>query len=149
MSDVYKPKGRETGEGLNPPNIKSNVIQNEYDKEINKMASLISDTDIERLEKVRDILKEIKELNLDFGLSNIIETESNSTLVFRIDGLVKRDWLEEEERKLANKLKLDCLILPCNMELDKAIKRKRLIFNCETKTLYDGGKITEEITKIF
>ena len=38
MDDVYKPKGRETGEGLNPPNIKSNVIQNEYDKEINKMA---------------------------------------------------------------------------------------------------------------
>lgn len=46
------------------------------------MASLISDNDIKRLEKVRDILKEIKELNIDFGISNIIETESNTTLVF-------------------------------------------------------------------
>ena len=30
------------------------------------MAKWISDEDIERLEKVRDILKEIKELDLDF-----------------------------------------------------------------------------------
>lgn len=90
------------------------------------MASLISDNDIERLEKVRDILKEIKELDLDFGISNIIETESNSTLVFKCDALVKREWLEEEERKLANKLNSDCLILPCNIELGKAIKRKRI-----------------------
>ena len=58
------------------------------------MASLelFTDKDIERLEKVRDIPKEIK----------------------------------EEERKLTNKLKLDCLILPCNIELEKAIKRKRI-----------------------
>lgn len=92
------------------------------------MASLelFTDKDIERLEKVRDILKEIKELDLDFGISNIIEAESNSTLVFKCDGLVKREWLKEEERKLTNKLKLDCLILPCNIELEKAIKRKRI-----------------------
>ena len=111
------------------------------------MASWISDTDIERLEKVRDILKEIKELDLDFGLSNIIETESNSTLVFRIDGLVKRDWLEEEERKLTNKLQLDCLILPCNMELDKAIKRKRVMLDCETMTIFDNEKLVKSITR--
>ena len=111
------------------------------------MESLISDTDIERLEKVRDILKEIKELDFDFGISNIIETESNSTLVFKLDGLVKRDWLEEEERKLANKLKLDCLILPCNMELDKAIKRKRIMLNCETMTIFDNEKLVKSITR--
>lgn len=111
------------------------------------MASWISDNDIKRLEKVRDILKEIKELDLDFGISNIIETESNSTLVFKMDGLVKRDWLEEEERKLTNKLKLDCLILPCNMELDKAIKRKRVMIDCETTTIFDNEKVVKAITK--
>ena len=111
------------------------------------MASWISDNDIERLEKVRDILKEIKELDFDFGISNIIETESNSTLVFKMDGLVKRDWLEEEERKLTNKLKLDCLILPCNMELDKAIKRKRVMIDCETTTIFDNEKLVKGITK--
>ena len=90
------------------------------------MKSWISDNDIERLEKVRDILKEIKELDLDFGISNIIEAENNTTLVFKCDGLFTREWLEKEERKLTNKLKLDCLILPCNIELEKAIKRKRI-----------------------
>lgn len=90
------------------------------------MASWISDTDIERLEKVRDILKQIKELNLDFGISNIIEADNKTTLVFKCDSLLKREWLEEEERKLADKLKLDCLILPCNIELEKAIKRKSI-----------------------
>ncbi len=111
------------------------------------MASIISDNDIERLEKVRDILKEIKELNLGFGISNIIEAESNSILVFKIDGLVKRDWLEEEERKLTNKLKLDCLILPCNMELDTAIKRKRVMIDCETMAIFDNNKLVKSITK--
>lgn len=100
------------------------------------MASWISDTDIERLEKVRDILKEIKKLDLDFGISNIIEADNKTTLVFKCDSLLKREWLEEE-RKLANKLQLDCLILPCNIELNKAIKRKRIWYNSETNTFYD------------
>ena len=111
------------------------------------MASIISDNDIERLEKVRDILKEIKELNLDFGISNIIETKNNSTLVFKCDALVKREWIEEEERKLTNRLKLDCLILPCNMELDKAIKRERVMIDCETMTIFDNEKIAKTITR--
>ena len=45
------------------------------------MAKWISDEDIERLEKVRDILKEIKELDLDFGISNIIEAEYITVLI--------------------------------------------------------------------
>ena len=111
------------------------------------MASLISDNDIKRLEKVRDILKEIKELNLDFGISNIIETESNTTLVFKCDGLLKREDLEKEEIKLADKLRLDCLLLPCNIELDKAIKRKRVWIETETNFFDDGEKISTEIKK--
>ena len=89
------------------------------------MASWISDNDIERLEKVRDILKEIKDLNLGFGISNIIETQSDTILVFNFDGLVRREWLQEEERRLTNKLKLDCLVLPCNMKIDKAINKEK------------------------
>lgn len=111
------------------------------------MAEWISNKDIERLEKVRDILKEIKELDLNFGISNIIEAENNSTLVFRCESLLKREWLEEEERKLANKLKLDCLILPCNMELDKAINRKRVMLDCETMTIFDNEKLVKSITR--
>lgn len=111
------------------------------------MASFITDNDIERLEKVRDILKEIKELDLDFGISNIIEAESNTTLVFKCDGLLKREWLEVEETKLANKLKLDCLVLPCNMKLDKAIKRKRVWIDCETMTIFDNDKLVKSITR--
>ena len=111
------------------------------------MASLISDKDIERLEKVRDILKEIKELNLDFGISNIIEAESNSTLVFKFDGLVKKEYLYEVERELIDKLKLDCLVLPCNLELDKAIKRKEATIDCETTTIFADEKIEKIIKK--
>lgn len=111
------------------------------------MASLISDNDIKRLEKVRDILKEIKELNLDFGISNIIETESNTTLVFKCNGLLKKEDLEKEEIKLVDKLRLDCLLLPCNIELDKAIKRKRVMLDCETMTIFDNDKLVKSITR--
>jgi len=55
MSDVYKPKGRETGEGLNPPNTKSNVIV------VRGSEGIVEFTEEEFLARFAIVLKELVE----------------------------------------------------------------------------------------
>ena len=92
------------------------------------MAGWISDKDIENLEKikqllseVKQILKEIRELDNNFSLSNIIETNEDTVLIFNCECLYKKDYKEEMERKLTDILQHKCIILSNGLTLDKAI----------------------------
>lgn len=90
------------------------------------MASLelFTDKDIERLEKVKQLLQDIKELNIEFKLSNVIEAE------------------------LTDKLQIHCVVLPMNTMLEKGIKRESNKVDFETITFYaDGEVIREETTQ--
>ena len=42
----------------------------------------IADKDIERLEKVKQLLQDIKEIDSSFKLSNVIEADEDTTLIF-------------------------------------------------------------------
>lgn len=113
------------------------------------MDSLISDRDIERLEKVRDILKEIKELNIGFGLDNIIETNDKTTLVFTTENLLKDCYIQEYADELTDRLQCKCVILHKGFKLDKAVnagidyaKGK----DYTTESFYQDGQIIKEIT---
>lgn len=114
------------------------------------MESWISDNDIERLEKVRDILKEIKELDLDFGISNIIEADNNTILVFRcVNMMLKEKDLALEAQKLTDKLRCECVVVNDFMRLDKALKvgidyaKGR---DYTTETFYSEGQVIKETT---
>ena len=114
------------------------------------MASFITDNDIERLEKVRDILKEIKELDLDFGISNIIEADNNTILVFRCANMMlKEKDLDYEAHKLTEKLRCECVLVNDYMRLDKALKvgidyaKGR---DYTTEILYKEGQVIKETT---
>ena len=92
------------------------------------MASLISDKDIENLEKikqvlseVKQILKEIKEIDNSFGLSNVIEADEDTVLIFNCESLYRKDYIEEMERKLTNIFQHKCIILNNGLTLDRAI----------------------------
>lgn len=93
------------------------------------MASLISDKDIENLERikqvlseVKQILKEIREIDNNFSLSNVIEADEDTILVFSCNTMLfKQEDLDRHEAILSDKLKHKCILLNGNVTLDKAI----------------------------
>lgn len=93
------------------------------------MASLISDKDIENLEKMKEVLKElklilqeIKEIDNNFSLSNVIEADEDTILVFSCNTMLfKQEDLDRREAILSDKLKHKCILLNGNVTLDKAI----------------------------
>lgn len=113
------------------------------------MASWISDNDIEKLEKVRDILKEIKELDLDFGISNVIEADNNTTLVFTTENMLKDCYIKEYADELTDGLQCKCIILHKGFKLDKAVNvgiDKAEGKDYITESFYQDGEIIKEIT---
>lgn len=109
----------------------------------------IADKDIERLEKVKQLLQDIKEIDSSFKLSNVIETNANTILVFNCGNMfLKQETLDLYEVLLSEKFKHKCIILNKDMTLDKAIKAdyakgKDYI----TETYYDGkGNVIIEKT---
>ena len=93
------------------------------------MSSLISDKDIKRLEEtkylfreIKQILQEIKEIDNNFSLSNVIETDEDTVLVFKLDSvLLKQEDINRREDILSTKFNHKCILLNGNLTLDKAI----------------------------
>ena len=108
----------------------------------------ISDKDIERLEKVKQLLKDIKEIDNNFSLSNIIEADEDTILVFNCKAMIKKQYLNDIQERLEHETGYKCIILDDYIRLDKAIKadyskEKDYI----TETYYDGrGNIISEKT---
>ena len=120
------------------------------------MASLISDKDIENLERikqvlseVKQILKEIRDIDDNFSLSNVIQADGDTTLVFKcVNVLFKQNDLSIYEEILSDKFNRKCILLNGDITLDKAIgidyaKGK----DYTTTTFYnDQGNIAKEET---
>ena len=115
----------------------------------------ISDKDIERLEKtkcllseVKQILKEIKEIDNNFSLSNIIEADKDTILVFNCNTMMfKQEDLDRREEILSDKLKHKCILLNGYITLDKAIRADYAKGkDYTTTTYYDtfGNLVKEE-----
>lgn len=89
------------------------------------MASLFLDKDIERLEKIKELLKEIKEIDDRFSLSNIIEIDNNTTLLFSTEAILKQCDAFNIELLLENKLGCKCVIINRAFKLEKALKEDK------------------------
>ena len=119
------------------------------------MASMISDKDIENLERikqvlseVKQILKEIREIDNNFSLSNIIEVEEDTILTFNCSAMLKKEDLERYENILSDKFNNKCIILNNGLTLDKAIRADYAKGrDYTTTTYYDGsGNLVKEET---
>lgn len=93
------------------------------------MASLVSDKDIENLEKmqrmlneIKQIIKEIKEIDGNFSLSNIIETDKDTKLVFNCKSVLKHADLRNIQQELERIFGYKCVILDNRLTLDKAVR---------------------------
>lgn len=81
----------------------------------------ISDKDIERLEKVKQLLQDIKEIDSSFKLSNVIEADKDTILLFNLECLYTDKSIKDLEILLSNKLNHKCIVLKNGLTLDKAI----------------------------
>lgn len=107
----------------------------------------ILDKDIKKLEKVKQLLDDIKEIDSGFKLGNIIEASENTILIFNCDCLCKKEYLERMQRYLTNELKHKCIILSNGLTLDKAIGidyAKGRDYTTITYYNYEGKPIKEE-----
>ena len=122
------------------------------------MASLISDKDIENLERIKEvlsevkqILKEIREIDNKFSLSNVIEADEDTILVFNCDTMMfKQEDLYRSEAILSDKLNHKCILLNGYIRLDKAIAvdyAKGRDYTTVTYYNEDGNPVKEETTQ--
>ena len=118
------------------------------------MASLISDKDIENLKRikqvlseVKQILKEIREIDDSFSLSNVIEADKDTILLFNLECLYTDEAIKHLEIFLTNKLNHKCIVLRNGLSLDKAIAADYAKGKDYTTTIYyneDGNPVKEE-----
>ena len=110
----------------------------------------IPDKDIERLEKVKQILKEIREIDNNFSLSNIIEADENTILIFNCSAMFKKQYLNDMQKELEKEFGYKCIILNDCIKLDKAIRAdyaKGKDYTTETYYDGEGNVITEKTTQ--
>ena len=110
----------------------------------------IPDKDIERLEKVKQILKEIREIDNNFSLSNIIEADEDTILIFNCSAMFKKQYLNDMQKELEKEFRYKCIILNDCIKLDKAIRAdyaKRKDYTTETYYDGQGNVITEKTTQ--
>lgn len=110
----------------------------------------IKDRDIERLEKVKKLLQDIKEIDGSFKLSNIIEANENTILIFDLKCLYTDKAIKDLEIYLSNKLNHKCIVLQNGLSLNKAIGidyAKGRDYTTITYYNEEGNPIKEETTQ--
>lgn len=112
----------------------------------------IKDRDIERLEKVKQLLQDIKEIDSSFKLSNIINVNEDSVLIVTTDVMYCKKNIEFIERGLKNKIGIKCVLIPVGTEINKAINygidyAKGRDYTTVTYYNKEGNPIKEETTQ--
>lgn len=110
----------------------------------------ISDKDIERLEKAKQLLQDIKDINSNFKLSNVIETNKDTILLFNLKCLYTDKAIKDLEIFLTNKLNHKCIVLQEGLSLDKVIGIDYAEGKDYTTVTYyneNGNPIKEETTQ--
>ena len=109
----------------------------------------ISDKDIERLEKVKQLLQDIKEIDSSFSLNNVIEADKDTILIFNCSAIFKKQYLNDMQKNLEKEIGYKCIVLNDYIKLDKAIRADYAEEKDYTTTSYycDGELIREETTQ--
>ncbi len=119
------------------------------DLDINVNREQLDDT-INKLEKIKDLMKEIREIDNNFSLSNIIEADEDTILIFNCSAMFKKQYLNDMQKELEKEFGYKCIILNDCIKLDKAIRAdyaKRKDYTTETYYNDEGNLVKEETTQ--
>lgn len=86
----------------------------------------INDEDIKKLEKIKQLLMDVKEIDNEFKISNIININDNSTLIFKSNGILRLKSVEEIEERLSRRLDCKCIILDPIFDFVTAIEKEEM-----------------------
>ena len=104
------------------------MIENNKES-INIELNLEAEETTNKLEKIKQLLQDIQELDKDFSLSNVLEINNDSILIFNCKSMLRNDHIEDIERKLSQRLHVRCLVLDQFLKLDKAINNNYYKYN--------------------
>ena len=110
----------------------------------------IPDKDIERLEKVKQLLQDIKEIDSSFKLSNVIEADEDTILIFNCSAMLKKRYLIDMQEELEKEFGYKCIILNDCIRLDKVIRADYAKGKDYTTVTYynnEGNPVREETTQ--
>ena len=112
----------------------------------------ISDKEIERLEKVKQLLQDIKEIDSSFKLSNIINVNEDSVLILTTDVMYCKKNIDFIEEDLKNRIGVKCVLMPIGTEIKKAINygidyAEEKDYTTVTYYNENGNPIKEETTQ--
>lgn len=113
---------------------------------------LFTDKDVENLNKLKEIIKEIKELDSNFSISNILNINEESILIITTKQNYCKHNINFIEEDLQRRIGVRCVLTSKGTKVEKAINIKKRDNkqekDYETITFYDerGNIIKEEST---
>ena len=126
-------------------------MNNSIDLDINVNRELLDDT-INKLKKIKDLMKEIKEMDKGFSISNVINVDNDSILIVTTDMYYCKKTIEIIENDLKNRIGVRCVVLQKGTEINKAINfgidyAKGRDYTTTTYYNKEGKPIKEETTQ--
>lgn len=86
---------------------------------------LFTDKDIERLEKIKELVKEIKEIDNNFSTSNILDINEETILIVTTNKSYSKHNIDFIEEDLRRRIGVRCVLIPEGTKIEKAINIKR------------------------
>ena len=126
-------------------------MNNSIDLDINVNREQLDDT-INKLEKIKDLMKEIKEMDKGFSISNVINVGNDSILIVTTDMCYCKKTIETIENDLENRIGVRCTVSPRGTEISKAIDfgtdyAKGRDYTTVTYYNNEGNPVREETTQ--
>lgn len=109
---------------------------------------LFTDKDVKNLERIKKLIKEIKEIDSNFSVSNIINVKEETILIVTTNKSYSKHNIDFIEEDLQNRIGVRCVLIPEGTKIEKAINIKRnnkQEIDYTTTTFYDEkGNITKD-----
>lgn len=109
---------------------------------------LFTDKDVKNLERIKKLIKEIKEIDSNFSVSNIINVKEETILIVTTNKSYSKHNIDFIEEDLQNRIGVRCVLIPAGTKIEKAINIKRnnkQEIDYTTTTFYDEkGNITKD-----
>lgn len=113
---------------------------------------LFTDKDIERLEKIKELVKEIKEIDNNFSTSNILDINEETILIVTTNKSYSKHNIDFIEEDLRRRIGVRCVLIPEGTKIEKAISigidyAKGRDYTTTTYYNEEGNPIKEETTQ--
>ena len=108
---------------------------------------ILDDEARNKLQKIKNLLMEIKEIDNGFSLNNVLEVDEDTVLIISTDLSYNKKNIDFIEKDLKKRIGIKCVLIPRGIRIKKKKKNK---INYEkrvdyiTETSYTDGQVVNE-----